>query len=80
MTKLEQNKCKKLMDRAINLAMWSKSSWEKSEELTKEGKIIDAEIKQRQADQYYGEAEGIRDVLMALNFQHDRMKELGDLL
>lgn len=80
MTKAECEKCEMLMDKAIELAARSKLEWEKYEELSKEGREIDAEIKQRASDQDYGEAMGIRLALEMLNFHHDRMKELENLL
>lgn len=80
MTKIEYSKCEKLMNKAINLAIWSKSAWEKSEEFLKVGQQVNAEVEQRKSDQYYGEAIGINQVLATLNFKHEKMKVLSDLL
>lgn len=80
MTKIEYGKCEKLMNKAINVAMWSKSAWKRHEEFLKDGKEVDAEVEQRKSDQYYGEAIGINQVLATLNFKHEKMKELADLI
>ena len=80
MTKIEYSKCEKLMNKAIDLVMWSKSAWKKSEEFFNNGNKIDWEVEQRKSDQYYGEAIGINQVLGMLNFKHEKMKILADLL
>ena len=80
MTKIEYGKCETLMNKAIDLVMWSKSAWEKSEESFNNGNKIDWEVQQRKSDQYYGEAIGINQVLGMLNFKHEKMNMLADLL
>lgn len=80
MTKIEYGKCEKLMNKAIDLAMWSESAWEKADVFLKEGQEVDAEVERRKADQYYGEAIGINQVLATLNFKHEKMKELENLI
>lgn len=80
MTKIEYEKCEKLMEDAIWKANNSNEDYRAYESLKKEGKSVDAECKLRVADQEIGYAEGINQVLVTLGFKHDRMKELSDLL
>lgn len=80
MTKLEYGKCEKLMEEAIRKANNSNEDYKAFERLRKEGKEVDAECKLRLADQEIGYAEGINQALAILNFKHDRMKELSELL
>lgn len=80
MTKLEYEKCEKLMQEAIQNAKQSKKEYEEFNQYSKKNDTIKAEIEQRKADQHYGYAEGINQVLATLDFRHDRMKELSELL
>lgn len=80
MTKTEYGKCEKLMEDAIRKAEDSKREYSRHELLLQKGDIIHAEVEQRKADQHYGYAEGINQVLATLGFKHDRMKELSELL
>lgn len=80
MTKTEYKKCVKLMEDAIWKATASNEDYRAYERLLKEGKGIDAECKQRLADQEIGYADGVNQALSVLGFKHDRMKELSDLL
>ena len=79
MTKIEYGKCVKLMEEAIRKARQSDEEYKAYNQLLREG-WISAEIEQRKADQHYGEAVGINQVLATLGFKHDRMKELSNLL
>ena len=79
MTKTEHTKCVKLMEEAIRKARQSDEEYKAYNQLLREG-TISAEIEQRKADQHYGEAVGINQVLATLGFKHDRMKELSNLL
>lgn len=80
MTKVENNRCKKLMEEAISKANDSKEDYRAYERLLKDGKQVDAECKLRIADQEIGYAEGIRQTLVCIGFTHERMKELDELL
>ena len=80
MTKIENNRCEKLLDEAIRHASNSKEDYAAYERLLKEGKQVDAECKLRLADQENGYAEGIRQSLASIGFTHERMKELDELL
>ena len=79
MTKIEYGKCVKLMEEAIRKARQSDEEYKAYNQLLREG-TISAEIEQRKADQHYGEAVGINQVLATLGIKHDRMKELSNLL
>ena len=80
MTKTEYVKCEKLMEDAIQKVEDSKREYSRYEFLSQKGDAIKAEVEQRKADQHYGYAEGINQVLATLGFKHDRMKELSELL
>ena len=80
MTKLEYEKCEKLMYNAILKAGSAHKGYKAYKWLHKEGREVDAEWKRRVADQEFGYADGINQVLATLGFKHDRMKELSKLL
>lgn len=79
MTKIEYRKCEKLMEEAIRKARQSDEEYKAYNQLLNED-TIKAEVEQRKADQHYGEAIGINQVLATIGFKHDRMKELSELL
>lgn len=79
MTKIENGKCEKLMEEAINNAKQADEEYKTCIQLLNECKI-GADTEQRKADQHYGYADGIRQALATLGFKHDRMKELTELL
>jgi Holliday junction resolvasome RuvABC DNA-binding subunit len=68
MTQAEYKTCEKLMEEAIQKVKAANKEYDESE------------IGIRKADQHYGEAIGMHQVLVSLGFKHDRMKELEDLL
>lgn len=80
MTKLEKQKCEKLMYEAIRKAKQAKEEYEESEKYLKDQNSVKGKIEQRKADQHMGYAEGINQVLATLGFKHDDMKTLGELL
>lgn len=80
MTKLEYEKCEKLMEEALYKAKQSSEEFEKSQSFFNAGNDVNGEVEQRKADQHYGEAVGINQVLAVLGFKHDKMKELSELL
>lgn len=80
MTKAEYGKCEKLMEDAIHKVEDSKREYSRYEFFLQKGDTIHAEVEQRKADQHYGYAEGINQVLAVIGFRHDRMKVLGSLL
>lgn len=80
MTKIEYEKCEKLMEEAIIKVKQAKDEYKESEKHLKNANELEWEVFQRKADQHYGEAVGINQVLATLRFEHDRMKELSDLL
>jgi len=80
MTKIEYEKCEKLMEEAIQKVKQAQEEYEESESLRRIGYHIKSEVEQRKADQHYGCAEGINQALVMLGFKHDRMKKLSELL
>jgi hypothetical protein len=80
MTKIEKDKCRKLMEEAIRKANNSKIRYEEYEALKKEGKQVECKTKYLQSTEDYGYALGIQQSLAVLGFKHDRMKELNVLL
>lgn len=77
MTKAEYTKCEKLMEEAIRNGNEAKekfkTAWNYKDETQKR-------ILMNRAHNYQGYAQGINQVLVELEFKHERMKELGDLL
>lgn len=82
MNKTEYGKCEKLMEEAIRKAKQSQEEYETAEKYTllTNYNATEHEIEQRKADQHYGEAVGINQALAVLGFEHERMKELSELL
>lgn len=80
MTKLEYNKCVKLMKEAIEKATFSEECWKAYEKYKEEENHIDAEIKLRLFENSHGYAEGINQTLAILGFKHEKMEELERLL
>ena len=80
MTKVEYEKCEKLMEEAIMEAADSSVDYEEYACLLKKGKRVNARCSQRLADQEIGYAAGIYQALAVIGFEHERMKVLGDLL
>lgn len=79
MTKIEYEKCEKLVEEAIRKVKQSDEEYKTYNQLLNENKIK-AEIEQRKADQHYGKAIGINQALVVLRFKHEKMKELTKLL
>ena len=79
MTKIEYKKCEKLMEEAIQKVKQSDEEFKICGQLINENEVK-ADIERRKADQHYGEAIGINQVLVTFGFKHDRMKELSKLL
>ena len=80
MTKTEREKCEKLMNQAIRNMESSDEYWNEYEKAKKENRVADAEVAIRQFDYKRGYADGIYDVLATINFKHERMKELCELI
>ncbi len=68
------------MNKAIIIAEQAQKERTKAGEQLKLDNTIQWEIEQRKADQHYGEAVGINQVLVVLNFTHDKMKVLSSLI
>ena len=80
MTKLEYEKCQKLMYEAIRNARQSQEDYAESEKYKKNENNIEWEIKQRQGDQRLGYAQGMNQVLVTIGFKHEDMKLLSQLI
>lgn len=80
MTKDENKKCEKLMNYAIQKGKDVKEEFALYEELLKQNEEVKTALEQRKADQYYGEIVGISQVLTSLGFQHEKMKQLHNLI
>lgn len=71
MTKIEHNKCTRLMYDAIRLARQAKEEYKNADT---------SDIEMRKADQHYGEALGMNQVLAVIGFKHKDMEILGRLI
>ena len=80
MTKTEYGKCVKLMEEAIRKVKQAEENYKEAEKHLEDVNELEWETCQRKADQYYGEAIGINQVLAILGFKHDKIKELSELL
>ena len=80
MTKTEREKCEKLMNQAIMEMERLDEYWNEYENAKKENRAADAEVAMRQFDYKRGYADGIYDVLATINFKHDGMKKLCELI
>ena len=80
MTRLEYKKCEKLMEDAIQNVKQANEEYAIAMQYSKDSDLLHEEIERRKADQHYGYAEGINQVLATFGFKHDRMKELSELL
>ncbi|MCD7996408.1 MAG: hypothetical protein LUH21_04155 [Clostridiales bacterium] len=78
MTKTENSKCVTLLYEAITAVQNANEEYKENENTENNG--VEREIKQRQADQHYGYAEGIFHTLLVLNFKHEDMEQLRQLL
>ena len=78
MFKAEYRECERLMWKAIRKAKMARDGFNKSDNYLLNDELRN--IEQRRADQYYGEAYGIHCVLCALEFDHNGMEKLLELL
>ena len=80
MTRMEYKNCEKLMYEAINLLELSQKEYKDANKLLAENNIEQHETMLRKADQHYGEAVGMNQVLATIGFFHDDMSKLSELL
>lgn len=78
MTKIEKERCEKLIEEAERNLENSNIEYSKYERLKKEEKEIDAECALRNADQLRGYAEGIYQALAVIGYSSANMKELTE--
>ena len=76
MTKVEKQRCEKLIEEAERNLENSNIEYSKYERLKREGKKVDAECALRNADQLCGYAEGIYQALTVIGYSSASMKEL----
>ncbi len=79
MTKMEKEKCEKLMYKGIAKAKNADNEFKLAEISKRNGDTVSFEINLSKANQYYGETCGICQVLSTLNFKHNDMKILHNL-
>ena len=79
MTKMEEEKCEKLMYKGIAKAKNADAEFKRAKISKRNGDIVSFETNLSKANQYYGNACGIYQVLETLNFKHDDMKILHNL-
>lgn len=77
MTKQEYEKCVKLMEEAIRQGRKARAEFEKSNKAEGRGTF---DMLRLQAQNHLGYAEGINQCLVMLDFKHERMAELYELL
>lgn len=77
MTKVEYEKCEKLMEEAIQKAEQAKEEFDKARS---EKDIYNLQVLMESAQNHLGYAEGINQTLAVIGFKHERMKELSELV
>lgn len=80
MTNEEKKKCEKLMEYGIRKGKEAQDEFALYEEYLKQKEEVKAVLEQRKADQHYGEIVGTGQVLASLGFQHEKMKQLHNLI
>lgn len=80
MTKIENQKCEKLLQQAFTKMCQSQEDFAQSEKFLKDGNELEWETEQRKGDRHYGEAVGIYNTLKALGYKHARMQELSEMI
>lgn len=80
MTKFETKKCETLTEEAIKKVLQAEEEYREAKRHLQDDNTLEWETEQRKADQHYGEAYGINQVLETLGFKHDKMKQLLKLL
>ena len=78
MTKVEKQRCEKLVEEAERNLENSDLEYSKYERLKKEEEKNDAECALRNADQLRGYAEGIYQALVVIGYSSESMKELTE--
>lgn len=78
MTKIEKQRCEKLIEKAKENLNLSDMYWKDYEKLKERENKTDTEIAMRQADQHKGYAEGIYQALVVIGYSSASMKELTE--
>lgn len=77
MNKQEYEKCKKLMDEATQTGIKAREEFDKADKSEDRGTF---ELLRMQAQNHLGYAEGINQCLALLDFKHEKMAKLRELL
>lgn len=77
MTSREKDTCTNLMNEAIKNARYSIDSYKRAEDQTSE---VEKQIAKLKGQNHLGYAQGINQVLASLKFEHEKMKELSELI
>lgn len=77
MTKVEYERCEKLMEEAIRKA---KDAQKDFIDAWKEDDQLQRKILRERGQNHLGYAEGINQALAVIGFKHERMKKLSELL
>lgn len=78
MTKIEKQRCEKLIEKAKENLDLSDMYWKDYEKLKERENKTDTEIAMRQADQHIGYAEGIYQALVVIGYSSTSMEELTE--
>lgn len=77
MTKIEKNKCEKLINQAIQELIGANELYEDDKKENKDSKVATMQI--RLADNKRGYAEGMYDVLLAIGYKSKKLNEFSRL-
>ncbi|WP_394884979.1 hypothetical protein [Clostridium butyricum] len=78
MTKIEKNKCEKLINQAIQELIGANELYEDDKEKNKDSKIATIQI--RLADNKRGYAEGMYNALVAVGYKSEKLDKFTQLL
>lgn len=80
MTNTEKTKAEKILDEAIRKHKDAIDDWKEYERYKKEDDLISAETYLRKFQDAISYSEGIYVALVAIGFNHPKMKEFSDML
>lgn len=80
MTNKEKVKAEKILDEAIRKYQNANNDWKEYEHYKKENDLVSAEIYLRKFSSAVNYAGGIYAALVAIGFNHPKMKEFSDML
>ena len=80
MTNKEKVKAEKILDEAIRKYQNANDDWKECERYKKENDLTSAEIYLRKFQDAISYAEGVYNALVAIGFNHSKMKEFSDMM